>query len=129
RDRHRPRAGPARRRGRRGPCRPGLRRPERARDRVPDQPRGSPRGPSAPPGPGVRGDTHVFRGYPVPPFYDSLIAKVIVWGEDRPTAIARARRALSEFELEGVPTTRPLAMEIIETENFVRGAYTPAFLG
>jgi acetyl-CoA carboxylase biotin carboxylase subunit len=83
----------------------------------------------APPlGPGVRVDTHVFDGYTVPPFYDSLVAKVIVWAEDRPAAIARARRALSEFELEGVPTTRALAMEIIETESFKSGAYTTAFL-
>jgi acetyl-CoA carboxylase biotin carboxylase subunit len=83
----------------------------------------------APPlGPGVRVDTHVFDGYTVPPFYDSLVAKVIVWAEDRPAAIARARRALSEFELEGIPTTRALAMEIIETESFATGAYTTAFL-
>jgi acetyl-CoA carboxylase biotin carboxylase subunit len=79
-------------------------------------------------GPGVRVDTHVFDGYIVPPFYDSLVAKVIVWAEDRPAAIARARRALSEFELDGVPTTRTLAMEIIETESFASGAYTTAFL-
>jgi acetyl-CoA carboxylase biotin carboxylase subunit len=83
----------------------------------------------APPlGPGVRVDTHVFEGYTVPPFYDSLVAKVIVWAEDRPAAIARARRALSEFELEGVPTTQALAMEIIETESFGSGGYTTAFL-
>jgi acetyl-CoA carboxylase biotin carboxylase subunit len=79
-------------------------------------------------GPGVRVDTHVFDGYTVPPFYDSLVAKVIVWAEDRPAAIARARRALAEFELDGVPTTRALAMEIIETESFASGAYTTAFL-
>jgi acetyl-CoA carboxylase biotin carboxylase subunit len=79
-------------------------------------------------GPGVRVDTHVFDGYTVPPFYDSLLAKLIVWAEDRPAAIARARRALSEFELEGVPTTKALAMDIIETEGFTSGAYTTAFL-
>jgi acetyl-CoA carboxylase biotin carboxylase subunit len=79
-------------------------------------------------GPGVRVDTHVFDGYTVPPFYDSLVAKVIVWAEDRPAAIARARRALSEFELDGVPTTRALAMEIVETESFASGAYTTTFL-
>jgi acetyl-CoA carboxylase biotin carboxylase subunit len=83
----------------------------------------------APPlGPGVRIDTHVFEGYTVPPFYDSLIAKVIVGAEDRPAAIARARRALSEFELEGVPTTRALAMDILETESFASGTYTTSFL-
>ena len=64
----------------------------------------------------------------MPPFYDSLLAKVIVWAEDRPAAISRARRALSEFDLEGVPTTQVLAMEIIETESFASGAYTTAFL-
>jgi acetyl-CoA carboxylase biotin carboxylase subunit len=79
-------------------------------------------------GPGVRTDTHVFESYTVPPFYDSLIAKVIVWAEDRPAAITRARRALSEFELEGVPTTRALAQDILETESFASGAYTTSFL-
>jgi acetyl-CoA carboxylase biotin carboxylase subunit len=79
-------------------------------------------------GPGVRVDTHVFDGYTVPPFYDSLLAKIIVWAEDRPAAIARARRALSEFELEGLPTTKALAMDVIETESFTTGAYTTAFL-
>ena len=79
-------------------------------------------------GPGVRTDTHVFEGYTVPPFYDSLIAKVIVWAEDRPAAIARARRALSELELDGVPTTRGLAMDILETESFASGTYTTSFL-
>jgi acetyl-CoA carboxylase biotin carboxylase subunit len=80
-------------------------------------------------GPGVRVDTHVFEGYTVPPFYDSLLGKVIVWAADRPAAIARARRALSEFELEGVPTTRPLAMDIVESDSFASGAYTTSFLG
>jgi acetyl-CoA carboxylase biotin carboxylase subunit len=80
-------------------------------------------------GPGVRVDTHIFDGYTVPPFYDSLLAKIIVWAEDRPAAIARARRALSEFELEGLPTTKALAMDVIETEGFTSGAYTTAFLG
>jgi acetyl-CoA carboxylase biotin carboxylase subunit len=79
-------------------------------------------------GPGVRVDTHVFDGYAVPPFYDSLLAKIIIWAEDRPAAIARSRRALSEFEVEGVPTTKALAMDIIETEGFRMGAYTTAFL-
>jgi acetyl-CoA carboxylase, biotin carboxylase subunit len=83
----------------------------------------------APLGPGVRVDTHVFEGYTVPPHYDSLLGKVIVWAEDRPAAIARARRALSEFELEGVPTTHSLAMDILDTESFTSGAYTTSFLG
>jgi acetyl-CoA carboxylase, biotin carboxylase subunit len=79
-------------------------------------------------GPGVRVDTHVVDGYTIPPFYDSLVAKVIVWAESRPAAIARARRALSEFELAGVPTTRGLAADILETEEFTSGRYTTGFL-
>jgi acetyl-CoA carboxylase, biotin carboxylase subunit len=79
-------------------------------------------------GPGVRVDSHVYDGYAIPPFYDSLIAKVIVWAEDRAAALARARRALSEFELEGVPTTRDLAEEIVGSEEFTTGRYTTRFL-
>jgi acetyl-CoA carboxylase biotin carboxylase subunit len=79
-------------------------------------------------GPGVRVDTHVEEGYAIPPFYDSLIAKVIVWGEDRGVAIARGRRALSELELEGVPTTRELALDIVSSEEFGSGDYTTSFL-
>jgi len=79
-------------------------------------------------GPGVRVDTHVEEGYAIPPFYDSLIAKVIVWGEDRDVAIARGRRALSELELEGVPTTRDLALDIVSSEEFGSGDYTTSFL-
>ena len=79
-------------------------------------------------GPGVRVDTHVEEGYAIPPFYDSLIAKVIVWGEDREVAIARGRRALSELELEGVPTTRALALDIVSSEAFGSGDYTTSFL-
>jgi acetyl-CoA carboxylase, biotin carboxylase subunit len=79
-------------------------------------------------GPGVRVDTHVFDGYVIPPYYDSLVAKVIVWAEDRPAALRRAVRALTEFELEGVPTTRELAIDILESEEFAGGDYTTAFL-
>ena len=79
-------------------------------------------------GPGVRVDTHVEEGYAIPPFYDSLIAKVIVWGEDREVAIARGRRALSELELDGVPTTRDLALDILSSEEFGSGDYTTSFL-
>jgi acetyl-CoA carboxylase, biotin carboxylase subunit len=79
-------------------------------------------------GPGVRVDTYIVDGYTIPPFYDSLVAKVIVWGADRPAAVRRARRALSEFALDGVPTTRALAVEILETEEFGSGEYTTGFL-
>ncbi len=79
-------------------------------------------------GPGVRVDTHAEEGYAIPPFYDSLIAKVIVWGENREVALARGRRALSELELEGVPTTRGLALEIVASDEFGSGDYTTSFL-
>jgi acetyl-CoA carboxylase, biotin carboxylase subunit len=80
-------------------------------------------------GPGVRVDTHVVDGYVIPPYYDSLVAKVIVWAEDRPAALRRAVRALTEFQLEGVPTTRELAIDILESDEFASGDYTTAFLG
>jgi acetyl-CoA carboxylase biotin carboxylase subunit len=79
-------------------------------------------------GPGVRVDTHVEEGYAIPPFYDSLIAKVIVWGENREVALSRGRRALSELELVGVPTTRDLALDIVSSEEFASGDYTTSFL-
>jgi acetyl-CoA carboxylase, biotin carboxylase subunit len=76
----------------------------------------------------VRVDTHVVEGYAIPPFYDSLVAKVIVWAEDRQAALGRARRALSELELEGVATTRDLALDIVQHDDFVSGEYTTAFI-
>jgi acetyl-CoA carboxylase biotin carboxylase subunit len=79
-------------------------------------------------GPGVRVDTHVYEGYDVPPFYDSLLAKVVVWDDTRPRAIARAVRALSELELEGVPTTRELALEILQSDDFRAGRATTTWL-
>jgi acetyl-CoA carboxylase biotin carboxylase subunit len=79
-------------------------------------------------GPGVRVDTHVFEGYEVPPYYDSLLAKVVVWDADRPRAIARAVGALSELELEGVATTRELALEILGSEAFRAGRATTTWL-
>jgi acetyl-CoA carboxylase, biotin carboxylase subunit len=79
-------------------------------------------------GPGVRLDTFVREGYTVPPFYDSLLAKLVVWAEDRPAAIARALPALGELVLQGVPTTREAAIEILRTEEFVSGRYSTSFL-
>ena len=79
-------------------------------------------------GPGVRVDTHVFEGYVIPAFYDSLVAKVIVWAEDRRAALGRATRALSELELEGVATTRELALDIVQDDGFASGEYTTAFI-
>ena len=79
-------------------------------------------------GPGVRLDTHVFEGYTVPSTYDSLLAKLVVWDEDRPRALARVARALAELELEGLPTTRGLAAEIVAGEEFRSGVYTTSYL-
>ena len=81
-----------------------------------------------PGGPGVRMDTHVEAGASIPPNYDSLIAKLCVWGEDRPAAIARALRALGELELEGISTTRDFAMQVLRTEAFVTGDYNTSFI-
>ena len=72
-----------------------------------------------PAGPGVRVDTHLFPGYEIPPFYDSLLAKLIVWGADRPQALARARRALGELEIEGVKTNLPFHRGMVEHSAFV----------
>src|SRR5712664_2468854 len=74
-----------------------------------------------PGGPGVRVDTHAYAGYVIPPYYDSLLAKVIAWGTDRPEAIARMRRALMEFEISGVPTTIPFHLIVLDNAFFRRG--------
>jgi acetyl-CoA carboxylase biotin carboxylase subunit len=76
-----------------------------------------------PAGEGVRVDTHVEAGYVVPPFYDSLLAKVIVLGRDRDDAIARMIAALSAFHVEGVPTTIPMHLAILGSEPFRRNSY------
>ncbi|HTR50733.1 MAG TPA: biotin carboxylase N-terminal domain-containing protein [Kofleriaceae bacterium] len=76
-----------------------------------------------PTGDGVRVDTHVETGYVVPPFYDSLIAKVIVLGRDRDDAIARMIAALHAFHVEGVPTTIPMHLAILGSEAFRSGQY------
>ena len=82
----------------------------------------------APLGPGVRMDTHVEPGTVVSPYYDSLVGKVVVWDEDRPSAIARATRALTELEVTGIPTTRELAIAILRGEAFGAGRYSTSFL-
>jgi acetyl-CoA carboxylase, biotin carboxylase subunit len=82
----------------------------------------------APLGPGVRMDTHVEAGTVVSPYYDSLVGKVVVWDEDRPSAIARAVRALTELEVVGIPTTRELAIGILRGEAFGSGRYSTSFL-
>jgi acetyl-CoA carboxylase biotin carboxylase subunit len=79
-------------------------------------------------GPGVRVDTHIEDGAVIPPNYDSLLAKLVVWDSDRPSAIDRALRALSELEVVGVPTTAAAARDILRTEEFADGRYSTSFL-
>ena len=79
-------------------------------------------------GPGVRFDTHVEDGAVVPPYYDSLLAKLVVWDEDRAAALARALRALERAGDRGVPTTRELAIDVLRSEEFAEGRYSTGFL-
>jgi acetyl-CoA carboxylase biotin carboxylase subunit len=81
-----------------------------------------------PGGPGVRLDTHVEAGTTIPPYYDSLIAKLIVWDLDRPSAIARGLRALGELEVEGIATTRDFARSVLQSDAFTSGEYTTSYL-
>ena len=81
-----------------------------------------------PGGPGVRLDSHVYAGYTVPPYYDSLIAKLIVQGRDRPEALARMRVALEAFIVEGVTTTIPFLARVMQNDRFVRGDVDTKFL-
>jgi acetyl-CoA carboxylase, biotin carboxylase subunit len=79
-------------------------------------------------GPGIRVDTAVYEGAEIPPYYDSMIAKVIVSDEDRRTAIARMVRALEELVVEGIPTTRGLALDVLRSDGFATGAYSTGYL-
>jgi acetyl-CoA carboxylase biotin carboxylase subunit len=81
-----------------------------------------------PGGPGVRVDTAAYPGYVVPPFYDSMIAKVIVHARTRDLAIARMRRALGAMVIEGVKTTIPLHLKIMDDRAFCAGRFSTKFL-
>jgi acetyl-CoA carboxylase biotin carboxylase subunit len=83
---------------------------------------------SLPYGPGVRVDTALFDGYVVPPDYDSLIAKLIVHGRDRQEAIARMKRALDEFHIEGIQTTIPFHKKVLNEPDFINGSYNTGLL-
>jgi len=74
-----------------------------------------------PGGPGVRIDSHVYTGYDIPPFYDSLIGKVIAWGKDRDAALKRMKRALNECAVTGIPTTVEFHLELLNREEFLSG--------
>jgi acetyl-CoA carboxylase biotin carboxylase subunit len=81
-----------------------------------------------PGGPGVRVDTAIYDGYSIPPFYDSLVAKLIVWGRNRDEAIARGRRALEEFVIDGIATTIPFHLRMLTDAGFRRGEYHTEYL-
>jgi acetyl-CoA carboxylase, biotin carboxylase subunit len=81
-----------------------------------------------PGGPGVRLDSHVYAGYTVPPYYDSLLAKLICQGRDRAEALARMRVALESFVVEGVTTTIPFLARVMQNDRFVRGDVDTTFL-
>ena len=82
----------------------------------------------APGGPGVRMDSHLYSGYEVPPFYDSLLGKLIVWGPDRPTAIARSRVALDELVIDGLVTNVTIHQAMLANEAFLEGRMTTNLL-
>jgi acetyl-CoA carboxylase biotin carboxylase subunit len=81
-----------------------------------------------PAGPGVRVDTHLYEGYRVPPFYDSLLAKVIVWDTSRTEAIARMKRALGELKFEGVKSTLGLHLALLDDSGVVTGEFDSGYL-
>ena len=81
-----------------------------------------------PGGGGVRLDSHAYAGYTIPPYYDSMIGKLITWGKDRPEALNRMSRALSEYMITGVKTTIPFEQAILQDPDFRRGNYNTSFI-
>src|SRR5262249_37503280 len=82
----------------------------------------------APGGRGVRIDSHAYANYTIPPTYDSMIAKLICVGKDRPTAVRRMARALSEYLITGIKTTIPFHRRIMENTHFLRGEFDTSFV-
>jgi acetyl-CoA carboxylase biotin carboxylase subunit len=76
----------------------------------------------------VRFDSHVYPGYTVPPFYDSLLGKLVIWGRDRDEALARAHWALAQFRVEGVATTIPFHLRVLDHPLFRAGTVTTHFI-
>lgn len=77
---------------------------------------------------GVRVDSHIYNQYSIPPYYDSLVAKLIVWGQDRNHAISRAVRAFEEFAIDGIKTTIPFHIEVLQNEKFIAADYDTSFI-
>ncbi len=82
----------------------------------------------SPGGPGVRVDSHLYSGYVVPPYYDSMVAKIICWGRDREESIGRMRRALTETVVEGIDTTLAFHIEVLADEKFLKGEIHTGYL-
>ena len=81
-----------------------------------------------PGGPGIRVDTHIYSGYKIPPYYDSLVAKLIAYGKNREESLARLRRTLDEFVIEGIKTTIPFHRKLIDQDDFIKGDFDTGFL-
>jgi acetyl-CoA carboxylase biotin carboxylase subunit len=81
-----------------------------------------------PGGHGIRIDTHVYSGYAIPPYYDSMIAKLITTAQTREEAISKMKRALEEFIVEGVKTTIPFHLKLMSDPSYVKGDYTTKFM-
>ena len=81
-----------------------------------------------PGGPGIRVDSHMYQGYRVPPYYDSLLGKIIAHGPNRETAIRRMMGALDELVVDGIHTTAPFLRRILESETFRRGQFSTSFV-
>ena len=82
----------------------------------------------APGGPGVRVDSHCYTGYEIPPYYDSMIGKLIVWDLDRNSAINRAKRALDEYGITGIHTTIPFHLKVLDHPKFISGDFSTDFV-
>ncbi len=83
---------------------------------------------AAPGGPGVRIDTSAYAGYEIPPYYDSMVGKLIVWSMDWKGVVKKARRALDEFHVEGIPSNIPLHREITRDDDFIEGVFNTGYL-
>ena len=81
-----------------------------------------------PGGNGIRIDTAIYNGYVIPPYYDSMIAKIVCYGRNRNEAISKVKRALEELVIDGVTTNKDFVFDIIKKPNFIRGNYGTSFI-
>ncbi|TNF28195.1 MAG: acetyl-CoA carboxylase biotin carboxylase subunit, partial [Bacteroidetes bacterium] len=83
---------------------------------------------NTPGGHGIRVDSHIYAGYTIPPNYDSMVGKLITVAQTREEAIAKMRRALDEYVIEGIKTTIPFHRKLMDDPNFIKGNYTTKFM-